>query len=241
MSLPDPVADKSTFLCMYMSNHPDTLVAYVRYWGKVGEAVESARMTAIDSKVCRRACVLLSSRKADETMTFTSSWALMVLALKGMTLSYNLKGAGSGAKKEVRVVFDPPLAGYEEVKPRLMTMTAVAQEELGMVRLLSSHIPWLVQDKLNTPEHAHATGKSTPNHHLPHHEPPPRLRHRSPDPCTLLHHIRPLSPGFLGARMAARPDDPRTYASARHPDHMGRGADDTHARITVHGQPVQET
>lgn len=47
----DPVADKSTFLCMYMSNHPDTLVAYVRYWGKVSEAVESAKMTSIDSKV----------------------------------------------------------------------------------------------------------------------------------------------------------------------------------------------
>lgn len=47
----DPVAEKSTFLCMYMSNHPDTLVAYVRYWGKVSEAVVSAKMTAIDSKV----------------------------------------------------------------------------------------------------------------------------------------------------------------------------------------------
>lgn len=47
----DPVAAKSSFLCMYMSNHPDTLVSYVRYWGKVKEKVASAQMLAIDSKV----------------------------------------------------------------------------------------------------------------------------------------------------------------------------------------------
>ena len=47
----DPVAAKSSFLCMYMSNHPDTLVSYVRYWGKVSEPVASAKMNAIDTKV----------------------------------------------------------------------------------------------------------------------------------------------------------------------------------------------
>lgn len=47
----DPVAEKSTFLCMYMSNHPDTLVAYVKYWGKVKEQVVSAKMSSIDSNV----------------------------------------------------------------------------------------------------------------------------------------------------------------------------------------------
>jgi hypothetical protein len=47
----DPVAAKSTFLCMYMSNHPDTLVSYVRYWGKVKQHVSSAQMTGIDTKV----------------------------------------------------------------------------------------------------------------------------------------------------------------------------------------------
>ena len=50
-AMSDPVAAKSTFLCMYMSNHPDTLVSYVRYWGKVQEKVVSAQMTAIDTKV----------------------------------------------------------------------------------------------------------------------------------------------------------------------------------------------
>lgn len=47
----DEVAAKSGFLCMYMSNHPDTLVSYVRYWGKVKDNVTGAQMTAIDTKV----------------------------------------------------------------------------------------------------------------------------------------------------------------------------------------------
>ena len=50
-AMADPVAAKSTFLCMYMSNHPDTLVSYVRHWGKVGEKVTSAQMTGIDTQV----------------------------------------------------------------------------------------------------------------------------------------------------------------------------------------------
>ncbi|OBZ73308.1 hypothetical protein A0H81_06761 [Grifola frondosa] len=100
-TMSDPVADKSTFLCMYMSNHPDTLVSYVKYWGKVTASVTSAQMNAIDTK--------------------------------GMTLSYKTKDSGD-AKKEVRVVFDPPLAGYAEVKPRLLNMKVEAEESLGMTR-----------------------------------------------------------------------------------------------------------
>jgi len=96
----DPVADKSTFLCMYMSNHPDTLVAYVKHFGKVKVKVSSAKMTAIDTN--------------------------------GMNLSYRV--SDSKAEKDVRVVFDPPLAGYDEVKPRLLGMTADAQESLGMTK-----------------------------------------------------------------------------------------------------------
>lgn len=52
-----------------------------------------------------------------------------------MSLEYKVKDKGE-EKKEVRVQFDPPLAGYEEVKPRLLAMTADAQESLGMVRVL---------------------------------------------------------------------------------------------------------
>ena len=47
----DEVAAKSGFLCMYMSNHPDTLVSYVQYWGNVKDDVASAQMTGIDTKV----------------------------------------------------------------------------------------------------------------------------------------------------------------------------------------------
>ncbi|TCD61988.1 hypothetical protein EIP91_007652 [Steccherinum ochraceum] len=97
----DPVAAQSKFLCMYMSQHPDTLVSYVKYWGKVTEHVVSAQLTSIDTN--------------------------------GMNLTYKTK-AGGEAKKEVRVVFDPPLAGYEEVKPRLMNMKADADEALGVTR-----------------------------------------------------------------------------------------------------------
>jgi len=100
MTTKDPVAEKSTFLCMYMSNHPDTLVAYVKYFGKVKEKVSSAKMTSIDTN--------------------------------GMNLSYRV--SDSKAEKEVRVTFDPPLSGYDEVKPRLLGMTADAQESLGMTK-----------------------------------------------------------------------------------------------------------
>ena len=53
-----------------------------------------------------------------------------------MNLTYKTKTGGSD--KEVRVPFDPPLLGYEEVKPRLISMKVDAEEALGMVRALSS-------------------------------------------------------------------------------------------------------
>jgi DnaJ-domain-containing protein 1 len=52
VTMADPVAEKSTFLRMYMSNHPDTLVAYAKWFGKVQEGVKSAEMSYIDCKVC---------------------------------------------------------------------------------------------------------------------------------------------------------------------------------------------
>ncbi|EGN97711.1 hypothetical protein SERLA73DRAFT_184529 [Serpula lacrymans var. lacrymans S7.3] len=107
----DPVADKSTFLSMYMTNHPDTLVAYVKHFGKVTEHVTSAEMKAIDSK--------------------------------SMTLAYKTKEVSE--KRTVKVEFDPPLAGYEEVKPRLLGMKAEAQEGLGMIKapqLANFQMPW---------------------------------------------------------------------------------------------------
>jgi len=47
----DTVKPQSGFLCTYMSNHPDTLVAYVRHQGRVSEEVQSAKMTSIDQQV----------------------------------------------------------------------------------------------------------------------------------------------------------------------------------------------
>ncbi|KAJ6632458.1 hypothetical protein B0H10DRAFT_1938071 [Mycena sp. CBHHK59/15] len=105
----DPVAEKSGFLKMYMSNHPDTLVAYAKWYGKVVEPVISAEMGAIDSK--------------------------------SMTLTCTLK---DGNKKTVFIPLDPPLSGYEDVKPRLLEMKAIAQESLGMIKspvLTSFHMP----------------------------------------------------------------------------------------------------
>ncbi|KAL5638903.1 hypothetical protein ACGC1H_003311 [Rhizoctonia solani] len=45
----DVIGSRSGFLCAYMSSHQDTLVAYVKHFGKVEGDVTSARMTAIDS------------------------------------------------------------------------------------------------------------------------------------------------------------------------------------------------
>jgi len=48
-----------------------------------------------------------------------------------MTLTYQIKSGGNG---QVHVPFNPPLAGYDDVKPRMLSMKAEAQEGLGMVR-----------------------------------------------------------------------------------------------------------
>ena len=47
----DLVAEKAGFLRTYMSGHPDTLVAYAKWFGKVPEAITSAKMTAINTRV----------------------------------------------------------------------------------------------------------------------------------------------------------------------------------------------
>ena len=115
MSKPDPVAEKSGFLRMYMSGHPDTLVAYAKWFGKVEEVISSAEMTAIDTKV----------------LFPLFSWELYLpQSLQSMMLTCTLK---NGNKKEVYIPIEPPLRGYEDVKPRLLEMKAFAQEGLGMV------------------------------------------------------------------------------------------------------------
>ncbi len=57
-----------------------------------------------------------------------------------MALEYKMKEAalksstGTGKPQVVRVAFDPPLLGYEEVKPRLLGLKADADSALGTVR-----------------------------------------------------------------------------------------------------------
>jgi hypothetical protein len=50
-----------------------------------------------------------------------------------MDLEYKIKGSTS-KPQVVRVEFDPPLHSYDEVKPRLLSMKADADEALGTVR-----------------------------------------------------------------------------------------------------------
>ncbi|KAF9048232.1 hypothetical protein BDZ89DRAFT_1057812 [Hymenopellis radicata] len=97
----DPVANKSRELKAYLSNQPETLVAYAKWYGKVAETITGAEVAAIDSKV------------------------------KSLTLTCTFK---NGNRKQVRVVLDPPFAGYEDVKPRLLEMKTRALEGLGMVK-----------------------------------------------------------------------------------------------------------
>jgi hypothetical protein len=118
----DPVADKTGFLCAYMSAHPDTLVAYVKHFGKIKGDVSSAKMLSIDSKVR----ILTKRQKQDIDEKYHA---------QGMDLEYKMKGSPASIKPQVvRVDFDPALLGYEEVKPRLLGMKADADEALGTVR-----------------------------------------------------------------------------------------------------------
>lgn len=51
-----------------------------------------------------------------------------------MTLTYTTSASKDAKKNSVRVEFNPPLSGYDEVKPRLLNMKVDAEEALGMVR-----------------------------------------------------------------------------------------------------------
>lgn len=79
-----------------------------------------------------------------------------------MVLSLTLQ---SGSKEDVTVKFDPPLAGYEDVKPRLLEMKSLAQEGLGMVRIALTLFPVIEPDT--------AQDKNSPTAIL--HLPPERL------------------------------------------------------------------
>jgi hypothetical protein len=54
--------------------------------------------------------------------------------MKDAALLLKSSSTGTSKPKVVRVEFDPPLLGYEEVKPRLLGMKVDADEALGIVR-----------------------------------------------------------------------------------------------------------
>ena len=57
----------------------------------------------------------------------------MCFLLQGMNIQYNTKDSPN-RPQTVHIEFDPPLLGYDEVKPRLLGMKADADEVLGIVR-----------------------------------------------------------------------------------------------------------
>jgi len=116
MAAADPVADKSGFLCTYMSTHPDTLVAYVKHFGKIDGNVSSAKMLSINSKGMD---LEYKMKDAAATLLLKSTSSTSISTIK---------------PKVVHVAFDPPLLGYEEVKPRLLGMKVDADEALGTVK-----------------------------------------------------------------------------------------------------------
>jgi drug/metabolite transporter (DMT)-like permease len=114
-----------------MSNHPDTLVAYAKWFGKIKEVVKSAEMSYIDCKVCCCLSVVCHG---------------MLTPVQSMSLTCTLQ---NGAQRSVVVPINPPLTGYEDVKPRLLEMKALAQEGLGMVSalFLKSYVAYTSQIK----------------------------------------------------------------------------------------------
>jgi hypothetical protein len=79
-----------------------------------------------------------------------------------MDLEYKMKDALKSRKLQVvRVEFDPPLLGYEEVKPRLLGMKVDADEALGTVRPKSK-----------------SPFDSLPQLSLKPHSPPPSISHK---------------------------------------------------------------
>ena len=121
----DPVAKSSSSLCASLSAQPDTLVAFVRHWAKVEETVTTAKAVAIDSKVRTLSPAVVEI-------------PLITRRTQGLTIEYTAK---SGAQKQTRVAFSPPLPSYSAVKPRLEQMQVAAEEALGVVSFHSSRIP----------------------------------------------------------------------------------------------------
>ena len=118
-----------------------------------------------------------------------------------MDLEYKMKDtalslkSSTGKPQVVRVEFDPPLLGYEEVKPRLLGMKVDADESLGTVRPTSpfASLPFVsfLKPPPTTPVHFSQiivnihTGQVSSNHAF--RTTVPDLDHRIPPPLTYLY------------------------------------------------------
>jgi hypothetical protein len=110
----DPVAGRSGFLCTYMSQHPETLLAYVFHHEK-GSAIQ-------DAKNPRMASISTREMVIEYTLAGSKRQSKVGLLSQADVISFLWK-----------IPFHPPLAGYDEVRPRLVAMKHEAEEGVGMV------------------------------------------------------------------------------------------------------------
>jgi len=89
------------------------------------------------------------------TNTKITSAEMTGIDSRGMDISYKTPSSGD-EKISIRIGFEPPLSGYEEVKPRLLSMKAHAAEALGMApvpritKFTITSRAWLVTGALMT-------------------------------------------------------------------------------------------
>lgn len=198
----DPVAAKSLFLTTYMSNHVDTLVAYILHHlqQELEHAPQSRPAGSASSKGKKREADGRSTTSTTPTATEVKSPKMLKIDSREMAIQYTdgsdgdkVKKVGGGvgleheeeeeeagkgcpcdrdasqsmpvlamhrskqASKQARrpslqpvvplpcrsqipcsifqviIPFDPPLLGYEEVRPRLLDMKLQAENAVGMV------------------------------------------------------------------------------------------------------------
>lgn len=143
----DPVYSKSTFLTSYMSNHADTLVAYIcHHLEQQSKRARGAKVPATQAKDVKEPRMLKITSNdmelqykdaADGLAIKTVSLAVLVPYRLLDCLLNNLTWP-SLHFMQVTIAFDPPLAGYEEVRPRLLQMKLEAENAIGMVSPLPS-------------------------------------------------------------------------------------------------------
>lgn len=94
-SADDDVAAKSGFLCMYMSSHPDTLTAYIKYQGGVAGAVSAPKLEAINTKNMTLSYIPGKTKTGDRKQ--------VVVAFKPPLSGYNeVKGRMLGMKADAQ-------------------------------------------------------------------------------------------------------------------------------------------